>query len=154
MAFPGANLRGARFVEATPNKTLLYQFAAIPIEGRLQGWVEFFDSLPNEKGGYYAIAPENADLVQALAPKDVPAPEADKGEDAEEGKIQNQWRHLIGVNVTGGLRQIITKNGRLCLTRLTQAPPPDTGEAAGLFSPLANASAAPPVITLLPPSFS
>ena len=42
----------------------------------------------------------------------------------EEG--QNHWRHLIGINVTGGLRQIIEKNGRLSLTRVTQAPPADT----------------------------
>lgn len=116
MAYPGQNLRGARMVAETDKKTLIYEFAAVPLDGRIPGWVDFVESLPNEKGGYYAIAPENADLLQALAPKDVPPP--------EEGK--NQWRHLIGVNVTGGLRQIITKNGRLCLTRLTQAPPPET----------------------------
>lgn len=116
MAYPGQNLRGARLVTETGKKTLIYEFAAVPMDGRIPGWVDFVESLPNDKGGYYAIAPENADLVQALAPKDVPPP--------EEGK--NQWRHLIGVNVTGGLRQIITKNGRLCLTRLTQAPPPET----------------------------
>lgn len=116
MAYPGQNLRGARMVDETGKKTLIYEFAAVPLDGHIPGWVDFVESLPNEKGGYYAIAPENADLVQALAPKDVPPP--------EEGK--NQWRHLIGINVTGGLRQIITKNGRLALTRLTQAPPPET----------------------------
>lgn len=125
MAYPGQNLRGARMVTETDKKTLIYEFAAVPMDGRIPGWVDFVESLPNDKGGYYAIAPENADLVQALAPKDVPPP--------EEGK--NQWRHLIGVNVTGGLRQIITKNGRLCLTRLTQAPPPETppGEFADMI---------------------
>lgn len=116
MAFPGQNLRGARLVAETDKKTLIYEFASVPLDGRMPGWVDFVESLPNEKGGYFAIAPENADLVKALAPKDVPPP--------EEGK--NEWRHLIGVNVTGGLRQIITKNGRLCLTRLTQAPPQET----------------------------
>lgn len=146
MAFPGANLRGARQVETSASKTLLYQFAAIPIEGRLQGWVEYFDSLPNEKGGFYAIASENVDLIGALAPKEEPSPETeeekpkdkkkekgkgkdkdkDKEKDAAPAKEINRWRHLIGINATGGLRQIIEKNGRLALTRLTQAPPPDT----------------------------
>jgi hypothetical protein len=145
MAFPGANLRGARQVETDATRTLLYQFAAVPIEGRLQGWIEFFDSLPNEKGGFYAIASEYVDLIEKLAPADEPPPEVeeqekpkgkDKDKDAAPAKELNRWRHLIGVNATGGLRQIISKNGRLSLTRLTQAPPPDTppGEFADMIS--------------------
>jgi hypothetical protein len=116
MAFPGANLRGARIVKQTDKKTLLYEFAAVPLDGRIPGWMDFVASLPNEKGGVHAIAAENVDILRALVPKDALA--------VEEG--QNHWRHLIGVNVTGGLRQIIEKNGRLSLTRLTQAPPPET----------------------------
>jgi hypothetical protein len=115
MAFPGANLRGARLIGPGPKKTLVYQFASVPLDGRIPGWLDFVASLPNPKGGIHAIAAENADLLAALAPKDAPV---------EEGK--NHWRHLIGINVSGGLRQIIEKNGRLSLTRLTQAPPPET----------------------------
>jgi hypothetical protein len=114
MAFPGANLRGARLV-SEDKKTLIYEFASVPLDGRIPGWLDFVQSLPNEKGAIHAIAPENADIIRGLAPQDAPA---------EEGR--NHWRHLIGVNATGGLRQIIEKNGRLCLTRLTQAPPPET----------------------------
>ena len=116
MAFPGANLRGARLVEQTENKTLLYEFASVPLDGRMPGWLDFVESLPNESGGIHTIAAENVDLLQALAPKDEP--------ELEEG--QNHWRHFIGINVAGGLRQIIEKNGRLSLTRLTQAPPEET----------------------------
>ncbi len=116
MAFPGANLRGARVVKETEKKTLLYEFASVPLDGRIPGWMDFVASLPNEKGGIHSIAPENVDIVSELTPKDAPPPEAGK----------NSWRHMIGINVTGGLRQIIEKNGRLCLTRLTQAPPADT----------------------------
>ena len=119
MAFPGANLRGARIVKETDKKTLLYEFASVPLDGRIPGWMDFISSLPNEKGGIHAIASENVDILSALAPKDA--------ELVEEGK--NHWRHMIGVNVTGGLRQIIEKNGRLSLTRLTQAPPADTPPA-------------------------
>jgi len=115
MAFPGANLRGARLVAETAKKTIIYEMASVPLDGRIPGWLDFIQSLPHEKGGIYTIATENVDLLAALAPKDAPV---------EEGK--NHWRHLIGVNVTGGLRQIIEKNGRLSLTRLTQAPPADT----------------------------
>ncbi|MDX2144087.1 MAG: hypothetical protein SFV19_12080 [Rhodospirillaceae bacterium] len=115
MAFPGSSLRGARLVGEGGKNTLLYEFASVPLDGRIPGWIEFYDSLPNEKGGIYAIASENVDIIKALAPKDAPP--------VEQG---NHWRHFIGINTTGGLRQIIEKNGRLCLTRLTQAPPPDT----------------------------
>jgi hypothetical protein len=118
MAFPGANLRGARLVTQTEKKTLIYEFASVPLDGRIPAWLEFLDSRPNDKGGIYAIAPENADMLAALGPKDAAV---------EEGKTL--WRHMICVNVTGGLRQIIEKNGRLCLTRLTQAPPPETPPA-------------------------
>ncbi|MCB2108601.1 MAG: hypothetical protein KDE14_12920 [Rhodobacteraceae bacterium] len=115
MAFPGQNMRGARFVGDGPGKkTLNYEFAAVPLDGRIPGWIEFYDSLPNVKGGVHILAAENVDLISALGPKDAPV---------EQG---NHWRHFIGINVTGGLRQIIEKNGRLSLTRLTQAPPPET----------------------------
>lgn len=118
MAFPGANMRGARLVKQTEKKTLIYEMASVPLDGRIPGWLDFVQSLPNEKGGYYTVAAENVDLLQGLAPKDAPPPESG-----------NHWRHFIGINVTGGLRQIIEKNGRLSLTRLTQAPPPDTSPA-------------------------
>jgi hypothetical protein len=118
MAFPGANLRGARLVAETSKKTIIYEMASVPLDGRIPGWLDFIQSLPHEKGGIFSVATENVDLLTALGPKDAPV---------EEGK--NHWRHLIGVNVTGGLRQIIEKNGRLSLTRLTQAPPADTPPA-------------------------
>jgi hypothetical protein len=114
MAFPGQSMRGARLIGPGERNTLVYEFASVPLDGRVPGWIEFYESLPNEKGGVYAIAPENVDIVPALAPKDAPVTEG------------NHWQHFIGINVTGGLRQIIAKNGRLSLTRLTQAPPPDT----------------------------
>lgn len=115
MAFPGQNLRGARLVSQTDKKTLIYELASIPLDGRVPAWLDFIQSLPHPKGGIYTLAGENIDIVRALASKDAAPPETG-----------NHWRHLIGINVTGGLRQIIEKNGRLCLTRLTQAPPPDT----------------------------
>lgn len=115
MAFPGMSIRGARLIGPGEKNTLVYEFASVPLDGRIPGWIEFYDSLPNEKGGVYAIAPENADIVAALAPKDTSP--------VEQG---THWQHFIGINVTGGLRQIICKNGRLSLTRLTQAPPPET----------------------------
>ena len=115
MAFPGQNMRGARLVgDGDDKKTLVYEFASVPLDGRIPGWIEFYESLPNVRGGVHALASENVDLIDALAPKDAPVAEG------------NHWRHFIGINVTGGLRQIIEKNGRLSLTRLTQAPPPET----------------------------
>jgi|GEM_PF-1261136 len=124
MAFPGQSMRGARLIGPGSKNTLVYEFASVPLDGRIPGWIEFYESLPNEKGGVYAVAPENADIVSALTPKDDPV--AAGGEASAEASKVNNWKHFIGINVTGGLRQIICKNGRLSLTRLTQAPPPDT----------------------------
>lgn len=116
MAFPGINLRGARLIgEGESARTLKYEFASVPLDGRVPGWVDFVESLPNDTRGFFAIASENVDIVEALLPEETP--------EVEEG---NHWRHLIGVNATGGFRQIIEKNGDLCLTRLTAAPPPET----------------------------
>lgn len=129
MAFPGANMRGARIIKETDKKTLLYEFASVPLDGRIPGWMDFIASLPNEKGGVHAIASENVDIVGALCPKIEEEASAKDGKDEEGKQKPNHWRHMIGVNVTGGLRQIIEKNGRLCLTRLTQAPPADTPPA-------------------------
>jgi hypothetical protein len=124
MAFPGQSLRGARLIEQTAKKTLVYEMASVPLEGRITGWLDFINSLPNEKGGIYTIATESVDLIRELAPKD--APEEVAAADGAAPEKKNHWRHLIGINVTGGLRQIIEKNGRLSLTRVTQAPPADT----------------------------
>ena len=116
MAFPGVNMRGARLIgEGEKKRTLRYEFASVPLDGRIPGWVEFVEALPNDTRGFFTIASENVDMVATLLPDDLPP--------VEEG---NHWRHLIGVNVTGGFRQIIEKNGELCLTRLTAAPPPET----------------------------
>jgi hypothetical protein len=121
MAFPGANLRGAHLIGPGPKNTLIYQFAAVPLDGRIPGWIDFVKSLPNPMSGIFALAAENVGLIAALAPKDEPAEEQTQEKDKP-----THWRHFIGINVTGGLRQIIEKNGRLSLTRLTQAPPPET----------------------------
>jgi len=136
MAFPGQSLRGARLVEQTARKTMIYELASVPLEGRIIGWLEYVNSLPNEKGGIFTIATESVDLIRELAPKEDPVEEPKETKGAKDGKEgapaeerKNHWRHLIGINVTGGLRQIIEKNGRLALTRVTQAPPADTPPA-------------------------
>lgn len=116
MAYPGVNLRGARLMgDGEAKNTQKYEFASVPLDGRVPGWVDFVESLPNDIRGFFTIASENVDIVEALLPEETP--------EVEEG---NHWRHLIGVNATGGFRQIIEKNGELCLTRLTAAPPPET----------------------------
>ncbi len=128
MAFPGQSLRGARLIDQSSKKTLVYEMASVPLEARIVGWLDFVNSLPNEKGGVYTIATESVDLIRELAPKDAPD-EAVPAADGAAPEKKNHWRHLIGINVTGGLRQIIEKNGRLSLTRVTQAPPADTPPA-------------------------
>ena len=115
LEFAGQNLRGAKLIKENPNKTLTYQFVSIPNDGRLAGWINFVVSLPNELTGYFALATEAVTMLEQLTPEEL--------EPVEEG---NHWRHIIGVNVTGGFRQIIEKNGSMGFTRLTQAPPEDT----------------------------
>jgi hypothetical protein len=56
MAFPGANLRGARLVKQTDKKTLIYEMASVPLDGRVPGWLDYVQSLPNEKAGTFLLA--------------------------------------------------------------------------------------------------
>lgn len=111
---PGQSLRGARLLHQEV-KTLSYEFLSVPLMGRVPGWLDFVDQLPNESYGRYSLSTESTPMLGLLTPDDLP--------EVEEGA---HWRHLIGVNATGGFRQIIERNGDMMLTRLTQAPPPDT----------------------------
>jgi hypothetical protein len=47
-----------------------------------------------------------------------------------EGGPKSRWALLSGQHVTGGLRQVIVRDGQLALTRLVPAPKPEAGAAA------------------------
>lgn len=119
MAFTGQGMRGAIFLEKGEGKSRKYLFASVPQSRLLDKWMDVFQKLPNPLAGVHMLPLESLSMLDALNPYDEEHAEA----------AGNRWRVLIGHNLTGGFRQIIEKNDRLALARLTQAPPPETPPA-------------------------
>ncbi|MBF0392903.1 MAG: hypothetical protein HQL38_09500 [Alphaproteobacteria bacterium] len=119
MAFTGQGMRGAIFLEKGEGKTRKYLFASVPQSRVLDKWMDVFQKLPNPLAGVHMLPLESMSMLENLNPY----------EDQHAEGAGNRWRVLIGHNLTGGFRQIIEKNDRLALARLTQAPPPETPPA-------------------------
>ncbi len=79
--------------------------AAVPIAG--------FGVLPIESEGMVAA------LASKLFGSKVKAKAKAKEGEEDKPKKRSKWAMMIGQNETGGLRQVIVKNGKMVLTRLT-----------------------------------
>ncbi|HVI51405.1 MAG TPA: hypothetical protein VM661_09370 [Candidatus Sulfotelmatobacter sp.] len=119
MAYPGDPLKAALPLEAGVGGNGLRILMAVLAESpALAGWSAFLEGLDNPVTGYCLQPLEAVGLLDRLMPDgDAPA---------------RHWRALVGLQATGGLRQIVTLDGRLVITRLTQAPLQPSGDAAGL----------------------
>lgn len=124
-AVPGDMWQAALAQGQDPRGTkLFYLFCGLPRTDHVSGWVSFFESLPNPRGGIHLLPMESLGLMNALF----------EGEPKAQGGVR--WRIMTTMNVTGGLRQIVAKQGRMMLTRLTPAPPEDMDlrEAAAMMA--------------------
>ncbi len=83
----------------------------------LMQWVDYILELENPFKGIYLVPVESEILIKNLIGK---KPKDEK---------QSVWHMLVLHNKVSGFRQVITKNGRLTFTRLTQA---NTGDNAPL----------------------
>lgn len=103
---------------------LFYLFCGLPRSEHVKAWVAGYEALPNPKNGIHALPLESLSLMNALF----------EGSARLQGGVR--WRIMTTMNVTGGLRQIVAKQGRMMLTRLTPAPPDDVGpeEAASMIA--------------------
>jgi hypothetical protein len=116
MAFPGDACKGVLKLGADAKGGQKILMAVLAESKALAGWSEFLEGLANPITGYCLQPLEAVDLLTFLMPEST-------------GK-ERHWRALIGLQATGGLRQIFTVGGKLVITRLTQAP----DDAAALAS--------------------
>lgn len=112
MAFPGNNLQAAMSHGQDPQGNRFYLFASVPPTEQVKGWLEVLRVAGRAPAGIHMLPLESLDMLKALTPQ-----QAIKGV---------RWRMLFTFNMTGGLRQIIAKQSRIMLTRLTPPPPPDS----------------------------
>lgn len=111
-AFPTYPVRAALRIKDKKNKDgggPKYLFAALPDTGMLENVARALYAAEVPIGGLSLLPVESADLLTSLAKK----------LDFSAG-IASQWRVLISQHETGGLRQVVVKDGRLVLTRMIQ----------------------------------
>jgi len=111
-AFPNYPIRAAQFLTDRS-----YLFAAVPETENVErvGAALLEAGVPVE--GFGLLPVESAGLVNGLSDRLF----------GQRG-ARSRWAVLIGQNETGGLRQIVIRDGALALTRLT---PPSDGATAG-----------------------
>ncbi|MGC2856817.1 hypothetical protein ACM64Y_15200 [Novispirillum sp. DQ9] len=112
MAFPGNNLQAAVAHGADPQGNRFYLFCSVPPTEQVKGWLKALETAKRRPRGVHMLPLESLDMLDRLTP-----PAAQKGV---------RWRILFTFNMTGGLRQIVSKQGRIMVTRLTPPPPPDS----------------------------
>ncbi len=94
----------------------LYLFAAIPSSDAYSKTLEAVSRSGAGVAGYCLLPVESSDLVKNLS---------DRLAKQKRTRTNAVWSVLIGQHHGGGLRQIVTKNGELALTRITPVSVPD-----------------------------
>ncbi len=96
----------------------LYLFAAIPSSDAYSKTLEAVSRSDAGIAGYCLLPVESSDLVKELS---------DRLGKQKRTRTNTVWSVLIGQHHGGGLRQIVTKNGELALTRITPVSVPEDG---------------------------
>lgn len=112
VAFPGKNLQAAVSHGADPQGNRFFLFCSVPPTEQVRGWLKALEDAKRAPRGVHMLPLESLDMLDRLTPA-----AAQKGV---------RWRILFTFNMTGGLRQIVSKQGRIMVTRLTPPPPPDS----------------------------
>jgi len=109
IAFPNYPIRAAlKMKEQKKDAAGTYLFAAIPQSDAYKKVIDSVRRSGVSIVGLYLLPIEGTTMVKALSLKK-----------AKETKTRSQWTIFIGQHHGGGLRQIVTKQGDLALTRLT-----------------------------------
>lgn len=126
LAFPAYNVRGALEIKppkikGVPPGSPSYLFVAVPEIDNLErvGGAVFDAGVP--VSGFGLLPTESAALVSELSEKVFSGNER-----------KSRWAVLVGQHETGGLRQIVVKDGNLALTRLT--PPSEAGTSGAAWA--------------------
>jgi len=107
MAFPGDDIKAALKLGRVPGGGSRVLMAVLPRSKAVAAWAGWLEGLANPVGGFTLLPLEAAGLAEALLPKT----------DAS----GRRWRLLIAQQANGGMRQIVTVDGQLAITRMTQS---------------------------------
>lgn len=119
VTFPNYPVRAAlplkEKISATDKKMAgdVYIFTAVPMSDQLSKTLGAARQSSASIVGFCLLPVESSTMVKKLGDKLFPGQKA-------------RWTILVGQHQSGGLRQIVTKNGQLALTRMT--PVPDVSE--------------------------
>lgn len=86
----------------------IYLFAAVPLSDNIRKTLGAVQKSYASVAGFSLLPVESAAMVHALSKKL-----------AKRGENVATWTVFVGQHQSGGLRQIVTKNGELALTRMT-----------------------------------
>lgn len=125
--FPKDNINGALPLgrEKTGRKEWLFLLISLANNDILKGWVSHISGLENRFQSIHLVPVEceiflielhKKHLAQTLG-KQAKVKRSKKKSDSE----QDTWLILVSHNKTGGVRQVVLKNGQLIFTRLTQS---------------------------------
>jgi hypothetical protein len=118
-SFPNYNIRGALEMKKARGKSRavvdpstegLYLFAAVPISEPVVKTINAIKKSMSPIVGFALLPIESADMVHALS-----AQRSGKKSATPPAK----WSVFIGQHRSGGLRQVITRDGQLAMTRMT-----------------------------------
>ena len=108
-AFPNYPIRGALPIKDKAAKTgAAYLFAAVPMSEPVSKSLSAVKQSLASIAGFVLLPIESSDMVKAFADKAM-----------KRDKTKSRWAILIGQHIGGGLRQVITRDGQLAMTRMT-----------------------------------
>lgn len=124
VAFPSYPIRGALAVKPPKGVAIpaaekkqggLYLFAAVPMSEPVAKTMSAVKKSLSSVAGFYLLPIEVADMVKKLA-------------EALAGKSRkpSRWVVFVGQHHNGALRQVITRDGQLAMTRMTPVTDTDT----------------------------
>gem|GEM_PF-3345544 len=124
--FPAENINGALPLgrEKTGRKEWLFLLISLATNGDLSQWIDHISSIENRFNSIHLVPVECEIFLTSLHQKHLLATEG-KPAKTKRGKKgdseQDTWLILVSHNKTGGVRQVVLKNGQLIFTRLTQS---------------------------------
>jgi hypothetical protein len=111
--FPGVEMRGGVRLGPTPGdqRGIAYLFASLNPSPDLTSWMKLLEEISNPVSDMRLLPAESVSLLKCLTEHKHQA-----------GAAQGEWRMLISQQRTGGFRQIVTRDHKLAITRMTPAP--------------------------------
>lgn len=126
--FSASDIKGATKLDRSSEgrREWHYLFISVANQPPLSRWIEFVIDRPNPCQGIFLLPVESEWLIQKLKQQQVSAKKSFlpkltvKKSDASVVADRPKWVILVSHNKVGGFRQIVTRNGRVIFTRLSQ----------------------------------